>query len=92
MLTLVLEVMSRCGENLQWTSKVEQVKLGVESEEHVNGLLVNHSGSLIRSHLDGIDSWRGGGGSHARGVWGSKCNWQRADSEELKLEKQDCKL
>lgn len=57
MLTLVLEVVCRCGENLQGTSKVKQVKLGVESEEHVNGLLVNHSGSLTRSHLDGIDSW-----------------------------------
>jgi hypothetical protein len=42
----------------------------VESEEHVNGLLVNHSGSLIRSHLDGIDSWRGGG-VVTRGVFGA---------------------
>lgn len=66
-LTFVLEVVSRRGEDLQGTREVKHVKLGLKCKEHINGLLVvNHGGSLTRSHLDGIDSW--GRGSVTREV------------------------
>lgn len=60
-LTLVTEVVSRRGEDLHGTSKVEKVKLGVQCDEHFNGL-ISHGGGLIRSHLAGI-AW-------CKWVWG----------------------
>lgn len=43
--------MSSGGDDLQWPRKVEQVELGVQGEEDINGFLVRNSGRLVCSHL-----------------------------------------
>lgn len=44
MLTTVLPVMEGSGEHLSGASKVEEVELWVEGEEHVNGLIGHRRG------------------------------------------------
>lgn len=52
-LTIVVEVVGGRGKDLHGTSEVEEVKLGVQGDEHVNGL-IGHCRSLVHTHFDGI--------------------------------------
>jgi hypothetical protein len=40
------------AQDRQWACKVKQVKLVLERNEHVNGLLVIDRGGLVCSHLE----------------------------------------
>lgn len=74
-LTLVTEVVGGRGKDLHGAGEVEDVKLGVQGDEHVNGL-ISHSRSLVHTHFDGIDwvvfeKWenRCSGGCSSAVVW-----------------------
>lgn len=51
-LTFVVKIVCGSGEDLEGTSKVEHVEVGLEGKEDVNGFLVSHRGGLVCSHLE----------------------------------------
>lgn len=50
----IVEIVAGRVEDLETASKVKKVELVVDSEEHIDRLLVGHGGGLVRTHLAGI--------------------------------------
>lgn len=72
-LTFVVKIVGGRGKDLHGTSEVEKIKLGVQGDKHVNGL-IGHSRSLVHTHFAGIG---GGGGVCVGREWCGVCRWSR---------------